>query len=324
MDWADRIGRRLRLRDVHILLAVAESGSMAGAGKKLSISQPVVSKAIADLEHALKVRLLERKRSGVEVTDYGRALLSSGLAAFDELRRGVQEIEFLSDPTSGEVRVGATEPMTVGLLPTAIDNVCRRHDRLIVDVVQANSTPALHQGLRERTVDAILGRIPAAPVGDDLRVEVLFEDPSLIVAAAHSSWAKRKRMSLTELADAQWVLPRFGTPARDLIASWFHLHGFKPTRAAVTCDSIQLQNALIASGRFVSILPLSMLHFGAKRLAMKALDIKEAPPTGPVGIVTLKNRAPAPVTRLFLEAIRDAAQPLTMATPRGRVGKTER
>src|SRR5262245_35959449 len=115
MQWADRIGRRLKLRDVHILLAVVESGSMARAGKQLSVSQPVVSKAIADLEYTLGVQLLERGRQGIEVTPHGRALLQSGLAAFDELRRGVQEIEFLNDPTSGEVRIGATEPMTMGL-----------------------------------------------------------------------------------------------------------------------------------------------------------------------------------------------------------------
>src|SRR5262245_13823888 len=138
MQWTDRIGRRLKLRDVHILLAVVESGSMVGAGKQLSISQPVVSKAIADLEHALGVRLLERSRNGIEATSYGLALLRSGLAAFDELRRGVQEIEFLTDPTAGEVRIGATEPMAMGLLPIAIDRLCRLHPRLAVDVVQAN------------------------------------------------------------------------------------------------------------------------------------------------------------------------------------------
>ena len=97
MQWTDRIGRRLKLRDLHILLAVAQAGSMSRAADRLAISHPVVSKTIADLEHALGVRLLDRTPQGTEPTAYGRALLSCGTVVFDELRRGVQEIAFLSD-----------------------------------------------------------------------------------------------------------------------------------------------------------------------------------------------------------------------------------
>jgi DNA-binding transcriptional LysR family regulator len=68
MPWSDRIGRRFKLRDLHILLTVAQAGSMGKAAERLAMSQPVVSKAIADMEHALCVRLLERSRRGIELT----------------------------------------------------------------------------------------------------------------------------------------------------------------------------------------------------------------------------------------------------------------
>ena len=101
MQREDRIGRRLKLRDVNVLLAVVQCGSMARAAERLAVSQPpVVSKAIADLEHTLGVRLLDRSRQGVEPTSYGQALLKRGLAAFDELRQGVKDIEFLADPAT--------------------------------------------------------------------------------------------------------------------------------------------------------------------------------------------------------------------------------
>jgi DNA-binding transcriptional LysR family regulator len=93
MQLADRIGRRLKLRELHILLAVAERGSMAKAAHDLAISQPVVSKTISDLEHTLGVRLLDRSRQGIEPTPYGQAFLRRSFAAFDELREGVKEIE---------------------------------------------------------------------------------------------------------------------------------------------------------------------------------------------------------------------------------------
>jgi DNA-binding transcriptional LysR family regulator len=98
VEWADRIGRRLKLRDLHVLMTVVQRGSMAKAAAELAVSQPAVSKAIADMEHTLGLRLLDRSRNGIEPTAYGRALVKRGLTIFDELKQGVEELEFLADP----------------------------------------------------------------------------------------------------------------------------------------------------------------------------------------------------------------------------------
>ena len=121
MQWADRNGRRLKLRDLHILLAVVQRGSMAKAAAELAISQPAISKAISDIEHTLGLRLLDRGRNGIEPTVYGRALVRRGMAIFDELKQGVEELEFLADPTRGKLNIGSTESIAAGLLPAVID-----------------------------------------------------------------------------------------------------------------------------------------------------------------------------------------------------------
>src|SRR6202521_2556274 len=108
MQWSDRIGRRIKLRDLHILTEVVQSGSMAKAANRLAISTPVVSKAISDLEHTVGVRLLDRSVQGVEATMYGQALLKWSTAAFDALRQWIKEIEILTDPTGGELRIGSS------------------------------------------------------------------------------------------------------------------------------------------------------------------------------------------------------------------------
>src|SRR5260370_17861679 len=110
MRWNDRIGRRIKLSDLHILLVVAQSGSMVKAAKELAVSHPVVSRSISELEHTLGVRLLERNPHGVDLTEFGRAMLNRSHAAFDELRQGVKDIEFLADPTAAEVRIGSPAP----------------------------------------------------------------------------------------------------------------------------------------------------------------------------------------------------------------------
>src|SRR5215475_3016827 len=134
MEWGDRIGRRLKLRDLHILLAVVQCGSMSKAARQLSVSNPVVTKAVADLERILGVRLLERSPRGIELTPFGHAILSRSHAVFDELRQGVKDIEFLADPTAGEVRIGGTAPQIASFVSTIVSRLHRRHPRMVVRV----------------------------------------------------------------------------------------------------------------------------------------------------------------------------------------------
>jgi DNA-binding transcriptional LysR family regulator len=117
MDWADRIGRRIRLRDLHIVLAVAERGSMAKAAEHLGISHPVVSKTISDLEQTVGVRFFDRNSQGVELTTYGRALLKCGVTVFDEMRQGLKQIEFLAHPDSGELAIGCSDTRWLAFCP---------------------------------------------------------------------------------------------------------------------------------------------------------------------------------------------------------------
>src|SRR5262245_1885269 len=117
IDWESQIGRRLRLRDLHVFHTVAQQGSMAKAAAQLGVSQPAVSEVIADLEHALDVRLLDRSPQGVEPTQYGRALLKRSIVVFDELKQSVQDIEFLADPTSGEVKIACSPLIAFTIMP---------------------------------------------------------------------------------------------------------------------------------------------------------------------------------------------------------------
>jgi DNA-binding transcriptional LysR family regulator len=153
----ERIGRRLKLRDLRILMTVVECGTMGKAAGRLAVSQPVVSKAIADLEHALGVRLLDRSRRGVEPTPYGRALIKRGVAIFDEMRQGIEEIEFLSDPTAGEVRIGATDPINAAIVAPVIDRLSRQYPRMTFYVVAGVPGP-LRQEVAARNVDFAISR----------------------------------------------------------------------------------------------------------------------------------------------------------------------
>ena len=157
MQLSDRIGRRMKLQDLHVLMTVVQAGSMGKAARRLNTSQPNVSRSIAELEHALGVRLLDRHRQGVEPTEYGRALLDCGVAVFDELRQGVKNIEFLADPAAGEVRIGSTPPLAASFVSAVVDRLSRRYPRIVFHLV-ATQTETLHRELSERNVDLLVAR----------------------------------------------------------------------------------------------------------------------------------------------------------------------
>src|SRR6202046_5844161 len=138
MKWMDRIGRRVKLRDLHIALAVAEAGSMTRAAEELAVSYPVVSKTISELERALVVKLFDRSISGVEPTHYGRALLKSGVAVFDEMRKGLQQIEFIRQPDAGDLRIGSSIVVDAGFLPAIMERFSEAFPRALVPVVPEN------------------------------------------------------------------------------------------------------------------------------------------------------------------------------------------
>jgi DNA-binding transcriptional LysR family regulator len=309
MRWNDRIGRRIKLSDLHVLVAVAEFGSMAKAASQLSVSHPVISRSISELEHALGVRLLERNSRGVELTAYGRAMLSRSNAAFDELRQGVKDIEFLSDAGVGEVRIGSALPLAASFVSTVVDRLHRRYPRMVFHVV-ATGSEVLVRDLEERNLDLLILRKIGTFDEDRLSFEALYENPYFVAAGAKSAWTRRRHVELAELTGEPWVLPsaesRFGL----LIKEIFSAGGLAYPRASVFTTSIETINNLLRTGRYLTIHPQSIFSFPTKHPFLKKIPVKLPIVSGSVGILTVKNRILSPAARLFIEAARDVAKPL--------------
>lgn len=309
-DWERRIGRFLRLRDLHVLSVVVQLGSMAKAASYLSVTQPAISQAIVDLEHAVGVRLLDRGPRGVQPTTYGEILLKRATEAFDALQQGMRDIRYLQDPGLGEVRVGADMSYIAGgFLSTIIERVASRHPRLTVHVVETTTGRAAPEfrELRERNVDLMLGRLSSPMAAEDLEIEPLFDDLIVVAASAHSAWARRERIDLAELANEPWILAPPNNTARDLLEGAFRTAGIEPPEPRVTTYSMQLRLQLLATGRYLSLLTDATVRHSAERWSVKALPVRLGPRL-PVVAVTLKNRSLTPSAQLFLEEVRAATK----------------
>ena len=309
MQWSDRIGRRLKPRDLHVFLAVAEQGNMAKAAERLAISRPVVSKTIADLEHTLGVRLLDRTPQGVEPTVYGRALLKRSLAVFDELRQSVKEIEFLADPNSSELSVGCSEVMAAGFVAAVIAELSRRFPRLAIQT-ELGTVRQQFVPIRERKCELFVARASAAMPEPDTDREFLFHDWPLIVVGSHSKWARRRKIGLADLTNARWIISQGEILPDGPFAEAFQEGGLSAPRPTILSDSLNLRRSLLAREEFVTIVPGSVLHFGPEPAEFKVLPIKVRPWKLPISITTLKGRTLGSAASLFSQCARELAKPV--------------
>jgi DNA-binding transcriptional LysR family regulator len=194
MRLSDRIGKRIKLQDIHVLMAVVQAGSMRKAARDLNSSQPNISKSIADLEHTLGVQLLDRHHQGIAPTQYGRALFDGGTAVFDELRQTIRSIEFLSDPTAGEVRIGCNPFLAASLVSTVVDQLSRRHPRMTFRLV-TGYVETLHGELLERNVDLLITRKSGPMIDDRLNYERLFDESYSFAVGAQNPLARRRALT---------------------------------------------------------------------------------------------------------------------------------
>jgi DNA-binding transcriptional LysR family regulator len=303
------ISQRLKLQHLKVVMAVVESGSMAKAARALAISQPVISKVVADLEKMLGLRLFDRSPQGVEPTLYGRALLKRSVAIFDDLKTSVDEIKFLADPSAGELRIGSTEPLLAGLGATVMKRLWEKYPRIAFHVVEADSATLLGRDLAERRIELALVPLARSVANPELVETILFKDHLRVLAGRNSRWAHRRKVTLAELVDEPWcVVP---SAIGSLMADAFSVSGLQSPRIALRTTTAHLILQLIASGSCVGHFGDMLLDFFLERFAVKRLPIKLPLQPFAVAIVTVRNRTISPVGRLFIDVARDVVDQLT-------------
>ena len=212
MEWADRVSRRVKLRDLNILLAVAQCGSMAKAAEQLAISHPVISKTISELEHTLGVRLLDRSARGAEPTVYGQALLKCGWPFSTRCGRACSRSNSCPRPIRGAA-VGCPEATAAGCsscraVRAAVSRCARVHSA-------RGRTSSHFQEYRERRVDLLIGTMPSPFPEADLTAETLLNERLVVISGIQSPSARRRPVKLDDLILEPWVLaPADTIPAK--------------------------------------------------------------------------------------------------------------
>ena len=234
--------------------------------------------------------------------------LSEVPLCFDELKQSVHDVEFLADPTVGELRIGCPESITATVLPHFIAQFAGNHPQVIVRVYDVPSPAIKNLGLRDRKYDLVLARLGLPGTDDhtteDLNLTVLFDDPLVIVAGQHSPWARRRSIDSAELSDEPWLLSPPDTWNYIGVAEAFRKKGLEMPTARLIGFSLHLATHFVGRGPFITAYPRSVARLGS----LAALRVNMPSRPWPVVIATLKNRTSSPVAERFIESAREVAK----------------
>jgi DNA-binding transcriptional LysR family regulator len=298
-----------------MLEVIAARGSMARAAGELALSQPAISKAIADLELELGVALFNRSARGAELTPSGQVLLRRGRVMLDELKQGLQEIENLSDPTVGHVRMGAVEAWSP-FIAAIVDRTTHRYPKITYEVMFGD-VGVLIKALRDRALDLVVSRAILAQAELDLSAEILFRDRLIVVTSATHRLARHRKLILRDLLDEAWALGPNDTFLGQLLLKAFRAQGLPMPRTVVTTLSIQMRLDLIETGRFLTVYSSAMTGHPSRRGRFKTLPVELRDEAGPMAAITLKDRQSSGALKLVLNETRAIAKAIGAAEQAG-------
>ena len=289
------------------LLAIARHGSFTRAAAEKGMSQPALSNSIALLEQRLGVKVLERSRRGSTLTTFGEILVRRAEGVQSLLSDAEAEVRSHAAGISGPLRIGATPSVLASLLPKALrrlDNGDTPLDLEIVEGLDGRLVPMLRSG----KIDIIVGPVDEMLGGTEDVVEaVLFEDPFWLAVGPASPFHHAKSLSLTELADAPWALPREGSTYRRHVEALFMTAGVAWPRDCILVNALPLLESLVAHTSRITLVSRAQLTQPAQ--PFRVIPLQGAGGRR-IGYKLRRGGRPGPLTQQFIEELRAAASEL--------------
>ncbi len=294
---------KLKLRQLRVLLAIAEHGTLIKAAEHLHMSQPAVTKYLNDLEQVMGVELFNRTSRGVTPTAFGEILIEHANLIVAELRYVSEKLTSLALGHAGSVAVGTLLAAAPRLLPKAVALLKRQHPRLTVSIIEGTNDRLL-PALRLGTLDLVVGRLPQGGDYQDLAHEVLYDEPVNVVVRMNHPIARKRTVCLGDLVDQQWILPPPQTTLRRQIEDAFRLNRLRLPGHLVESVSILTIRTLLLETDMVGVLPYQVVKSDEDLGLLKTLPITMPTTLRPVGITRRAEKALTPAAEYLCECLR--------------------
>ena len=306
MEYRELYNGPIKLRHLVLIATIADQGSIVRAANNLYVTQPVVTRALRELEDILGVPLFDRGPRGVTPTVFGEAFLKDARAAIAHLHLAERHVAEMSDATVGSVTVGTHAAGANILLPQAIARL--KADRPRVKVVVKEATwDRLVEGLVSGDVDLMVGRLSAlgGPNEQDLEQTELYREPIRIVARDGHPALELEKPTLAELRDFAWILPAAQTALHRELEEAFSRQGAAPPAGQIECSGPLTVRALLLEGDFLAAMPQSLAD---REPGLRILGTELEGVGSSVGITSHSHYSPSPSARLMVEHLKAVAR----------------
>lgn len=297
---------KLKLRQLELLVQLADHPSVAAAASAMSITQPAASKLLQEIEHTLGVALFDRLPRGMRATPYGEIMMRQARTALAALERGREEIAALMDGASGSVAVGSVRGATSSLLAPALAAVRAARPGVRVSVL-VDAAEILIPRLREARLDIVLGNIPASLGGRDLAFEPLLEESLVVVSRVGHPLTRKKRLAWTDAADSEWIVYPQETALRPLFEGLLSGPASVEQHGAIETASVVATTMMLERTDMLAVMPRDVAEHYAGRGLVEILKLKLPVSLGRIGVVTHKDRQLSPAAASFVAEVRRIA-----------------
>ncbi len=293
---------RLRMRQVALILAVGEHGTLRKASAELGMTQPAATKMIHELESALGQKLFERVGRGQKLTPAGASVMRyfSGVrGSFESMSRELVELKLGS---AGRVSVGSIMAPSPTLLTQAIIALKKAYPLLSVGVT-LDTSDRLFELLREGVLDVVIGRIRDVNRTEDYTFKALENEALAVVAGVHHPLGKNKTVNFSALLDYPWILQPTDSPMREVLEHEFRMLQAPTPKGIIETASVLTTTHLIAETDMIGVLPKSIADIYAKHGLLKILPCLIQHKMEEFGSVTRKDRPLSEAAEYLLDAL---------------------
>jgi len=301
------ITRKFRLRHVELIAELYDCRSILRAARRLSLTQPTVTKALQDVESTLGVKLFERSNRGLEPTAYGEIFARHAKIVLAQLRHAAEELESLRAGYSGKVTVGTLLAASASILPDAIALLKKQRPAVAISVV-VGTYDILMPALLAGDLDMVLGRLPEEGRSRALVYEEFYAEPICIVARRGHPLARKRRLTLRELANQPWLLPLPETALRRQIERAFIEAGAPVPRNLIESVSILTNRALLRKSDCIGVMPYHVALDDVEQGLLTLLPVKLKSIESPVGAIVRAPGKLPPAASALLDCLRLAGK----------------
>jgi DNA-binding transcriptional LysR family regulator len=300
---------RLRLKQLTLIAALDEFRSLRKVAESMHLSQPAATKMLHEIEETLGVQLFERLPRGMRPTVFGESVINYAQLMLADLENLRKQLVAQEAGAVGEVSVGSIMAPAPGLLTRTIIELRARYP-LIKISVYVDTSDVLLQMLEQGKLDIVIGRIPSPREHSDINFEVVDNEALSVVAGVHHPLSQVRRLALGDLEGQSWILQPPNSPMRQLLELAFReAHMASPSNLVETA-SILTTTTLLQGTEMISVVPTSVAKHYATSGMICILPVRIKLQLEPYGIITRKERIPAPAVSVFQDCLRSQALPV--------------